>query len=107
MTAIAICAAAGCTNPVAPRPGRGRPAIYCSADCRPSRRRSPHQPLVVEVAGPDPDAIRHGRAWHVQLRRGNRVVTVATDLGWPSAHALATNIRELAAPNPPRGAAIN
>lgn len=106
MTAIVICAAPGCTNPV-PSRRRGRPAIYCSTTCRPSHRRSPTRHFVVEVAGPDPDAIRPGRAWQVQLRRGNRTVTIATDLGWPSAHALANDIRELTAPNHPRGEAIN
>ena len=104
MTTIAICAAPGCTNPV-PRRRRGRPPIYCSTTCRPSYRRTPA--LIVEVAGPDPDALRPGRAWHVQLRRGNRAVTIATDLGWPSAHALANDIRELTAANRPTGAAIN
>lgn len=106
MTAIAICAAPGCTNPIQQR-RRGRPAIYCSTTCRPSHRRSPGRQLVVEVAGPDRDAIRPGRAWHVQLRRGSRTVTIATDLGWPSAHALANDIRELTATNSSRGAAIN
>lgn len=105
MTAIALCAAPGCNNPIKRR-RRGRPPIYCSTTCRPSHRRSPA--LLVEVAGPDPDAIRPGRAWHVQLRRGNRTVTIATDLGWPSAHALAEDIRDLTATTTPsRGAAIN
>jgi len=109
MTAIAICAAPGCTNPVQRR-RRGRPPIYCSVTCRPSHRRprrSSGRDLIVEVAGPDPDAIRPGRAWHVQLRRGERVVTIATDLGWPSAHALANEIKELTSTTHPRGAAIN
>ncbi|MBW3648653.1 MAG: hypothetical protein KY440_12955 [Actinobacteria bacterium] len=100
-----MCAAPGCTNPIQRR-RRGRPPIYCSTACRPSHRAGPGRWLVVEVAGPDPDAIRPGRAWHVRLRRGSRIVTIATDLGWPSAHALANDIRELTT-NRPRGAAID
>ncbi len=34
------CARPGCNNPIARRAGPGRPAIYCSPDCRPKRNRN-------------------------------------------------------------------
>jgi len=87
----ATCAAPGCENPV-PRKPRGRPSIYCSATCRPSRRSSG---IDVEVLRGDDDAGSAGRIWTVRLRRGARSVTVAESLGWPSATALAGDLYEL------------
>ncbi|MDQ3781895.1 MAG: hypothetical protein M3349_03035 [Actinomycetota bacterium] len=98
-TEPADCAAPGCANPVPRRPGPGRPAIYCSPDCRTNRRR----PQVhVEIDHPDtsPDGRPVQRVWTVRLRRGEHVVVIANDLGWPSANALAGQLHDLLRPNP-------
>jgi hypothetical protein len=90
-----ICAAPECTNTVARSP-RGRPRIYCSKECRPA----PSRPrIVVEVDHPDEshDGRSCERLWTVRLRRGNRSVTVAQGLGWPSAHALAMELVDIVA----------
>jgi hypothetical protein len=91
---MSTCAASGCENPVPRRPGPGRPAIYCSPECRPTRCRPG---IVVEIDHPDesPDGRRARRVWTVRLRRGRRVVVIAGDLGWPSANALATQLEDL------------
>ena len=91
---MTVCAAADCENPVPRRPGRGRPAIYCSPECRPTRCRPG---VVVEVDHPEasPDGRRAQRVWTVRLRRGRRTVVIAEDLGWPSAHALAAQLEDL------------
>jgi hypothetical protein len=87
-----LCAAPGCDNPVARRPGQvGRPAIYCSAQCRPSRR---HQALGVE-AEPSDASETPSRAWEVRLRRGGRAVVVQRGLGRFSATALVAEIQAL------------
>ena len=88
----ALCAAPGCDNPVARRPGQvGRPPIYCSPGCRPSRRRSV---LGVE-AEPSETGDVPGRDWEVRLRRGPRAVVVGRGLGRFSATALAADIQAL------------
>lgn len=83
-----ICAAPHCDTPLTPNP-RGRPAIYCSPACRPSGRRPA---ITVDITHPDisPDGRPAQRVWTVTLRRGSTTVVIATDLGWPSAIALAT-----------------
>jgi hypothetical protein len=90
-----ICAALECTNTVA-RNARGRPRIYCSKKCRPTRSRPR---IVVEVDHPEVshDGRSSERLWTVRLRRGNRSVTVAQGLGWPSAHALAMELVDVVA----------
>ena len=98
------CAAPGCDRPV-PRSHRpGRPPIYCSADCRPTRARAPvrRADVLVEVEHPDvsPDGRPAERVWTVRLRRGQRVVVVAEDLGWPTANALARELNDLLFANP-------
>ncbi len=95
----ADCATPGCANPVPRRPGPGRPTIYCSPACRPNRRR----PQVhVEIDHPDtsPDGRPVQRVWTVRLRRGEHIVVIANDLGWPSANALAGQLDDLLHPNP-------
>ncbi len=91
------CAAPSCTNVVSRRPGPGRPAIYCSPACRTSPRRPG---VLVEVDHPDvsPDGRPAQRVWSVRLRRGQHVVVIANDLGWPSAHALAGQLEVLFRP---------
>lgn len=87
------CAAPGCDNPVNRPPGQpGRPAIYCSAACRPSTR-GPN--LVVEVDRQDDFDHQPGRDWTVRLRRGRRAVTISEGLGLFSATDLATQIHDL------------
>ncbi|MDA8263987.1 MAG: hypothetical protein M0T79_01300 [Actinomycetota bacterium] len=87
-----VCAAPGCDNPVVRRPDRrGRPPIYCSPGCRPSRRRSV---LGVE-AEPSEASDVPGRHWEVRLRRGSRAVVVQRGLGRFSATALAADIQTL------------
>jgi hypothetical protein len=92
------CAAEGCSNPV-PAKRRGRPAIYCSPECRPSRR---NRGIVVEVVHPDEsgDGRPAERVWTVRLRRGRRTVTLAGDLGWASATALSEDLLQLFSSSP-------
>jgi hypothetical protein len=87
------CARDGCNNPVPTTPGRrGRPPIYCSANCRPSRL---PRTVAVEVDRQDGDDVEAGREWTVQLRRGTQTVVVGHDLGRFSATALATDLRRV------------
>jgi hypothetical protein len=88
------CRATGCTNPIVANQ-RGRPALYCSPQCRPSYSRS--RRLTVEVGHPEscPDGRPPERVWTVRLRRGKQTVVVGEALGWPSAHALAGELNEL------------
>jgi hypothetical protein len=78
-----------------------------------SLRRSPagsQGPVIVEVDHPDtsPDGRPAERVWVVvTLRRGQRSVVLANDLGWPSAHALAGQLEDLLhRPVPHEGGAI-
>lgn len=89
------CAAWDCNNVVSTN-AKGRPPIYCSPACRPGRRRTA---LTVEVGHPEasPDGRPAERVWIVRLRRGSRAVTIADNLGWPSANALATQLNDLLA----------
>ena len=92
------CAADGCENPVPRGTGRGRPFIYCSASCRPTAKQtSSLAPLVAEIDhAPTIDNVRPaGRIWSVRLRRGIRIVTLAEELGRPSADHLVAQINEL------------
>ncbi len=102
-----ICARETCTNPV-PRKPRGRPAIYCSPQCRPSR--SNVRGLTVEVDHPEHsiDGRSPDRVWIVRLRRGRRAVVIADAIGWPSANALAGELRQLLArPERQKGGTID
>jgi hypothetical protein len=98
---MTVCARPGCDNPLPPSPGRGRPPIYCSPACRPSLRH-PSSRLNVEIDHPDhsPDGRPADRVWTVRLRRGQRTVTIADNLGWPSATALAAQLDDLLIPRP-------
>lgn len=106
-TGLERCASSGCENPL-PIRGRGRPAIYCSPACRPAKTGGTH--LVVEVCHPESslDGRPPGRVWTVSLRRGERFVLIAENLGWPSANALARQLEDLVGPAPrQRGAATD
>ncbi len=95
MTPVPVtCAAPTCDKLVTRRPGPGRPALYCSPACR---AKNPRSKIVVEVAHPDasPDGRPVQRVWTVRLRRGEHVVLIADDLGWPSAKALAGQLDDL------------
>jgi hypothetical protein len=101
------CQAPACANPV-PRNPRGRPALYCCAQCRPSSRNA--RGVVVEIEHPQTctDGRAPERVWTVRLRRGNRSVVIADALGWPSANALATDLSNLLErPNGRKGADID
>ncbi|HLN42560.1 MAG TPA: hypothetical protein VK215_08895 [Acidimicrobiales bacterium] len=102
MTAERICAADGCDNTVIRHGRPGRPAIYCSPDCRPSRIAGPGHPVVtVEVAQDDEhddDGSDAGRNWVVRLQRGHDIVTIGRDLGRFSAMALAGDLCRLFGP---------
>ena len=90
MSSPRICAAPGCTNEVLRRPGaQGRPPIYCSLTCRPSKKPNV---LAVELELDD-DSADPGRDWVVRLRRGSRSVVVGRDLGRFSAAVLAAELR--------------
>jgi hypothetical protein len=92
------CASPGCDNPVARRPGqRGRPPIYCSPSCRPSRNGTANQ-IRVDVDQDDDDVNGSGRFWTVTLRRGRRSVVVGRDLGRFSATVLCGELRALLHP---------
>ena len=97
----APCAAEDCTNPVPRKRQRGRPAIYCSPECRPSRR---SRGISVDVVHPEEsdDGRPAQRVWSVRLRRGRRSVTIADSLGWASATALSEELRALLSPAPRR-----
>ncbi len=98
MTAAAVvCAAHGCVNPVPRNAGPGRPAVYCSPACRPNH---PQPKILVEVDHPEtsPDGRPVERVWTVRLRRGQDVVVIANDLGWPSAHALVGALGDILRP---------
>jgi hypothetical protein len=91
------CAAAGCDNPVVRRPGRrGRPPIYCSPACRPSRTGT--NEIHVDVHHDRNDDVGAGRFWTVTLRRGHRSVEVGRHLGRFSATLLAGELRALLHP---------
>ena len=97
------CARPGCTNPLV-RKHRGRPPIYCSAVCRHLvARKGSTQPLCVEVdhEGDDGAGRPTGQVWVVRLRRGERVVEVASRLGRPSAEYLARQLRDIIQPGRP------
>jgi hypothetical protein len=96
------CASAGCDNAVIRRPGRrGRPPIYCSPACRPSRAgNAGRNQISVEVDQQDDDG--PGRSWVVTLRRGQRRVVVGRDLGRFSATALSSELRKLLHPRSPQ-----
>lgn len=103
------CAAAGCANTVDRRPGRvGRPPIYCSPACRPSRSRcAGRNQISVEVDQADDDDGRPGRCWVVTIRRGTNSVVVGRDLGRFSATVLSGELRALLQPGARRdGGAI-
>ncbi len=99
MSSRITCASAGCDNPVLRRPGqRGRPPIYCSPACRPSRTGGPGGPISVEVDHDDGDGDSSGRCWVVRLRRGARSVVVGRDLGRFGASLLSGELRGLLHP---------
>jgi hypothetical protein len=103
------CAAAGCHNTVERHPGRvGRPPIYCSPACRPSRTGcAGRNPISVEVDQHDHDGEGSGRCWVVTLRRGTNSVVVGRDLGRFSATVLSGELRALLQPGARRdGGAI-
>jgi hypothetical protein len=98
------CAADGCERPVPTRTTPGRPSIYCSPACRPSAKRA-GRTVTVEIDHPDhsPDGRPAQRVWTLRLRRGTH--TIADNLGWPTASALAGQLQQLLHPTPPeRGA---
>ena len=99
------CAAAGCDKPIIRDAGPGRSRIYCSAACRPGGKRRSAGRVAVEVDHePTPDQGRPtGRIWLVRLRRSGHTVTIASELGRPSADHLADQIDGLL--NPRRRAA--
>lgn len=94
---IVVCARPGCPRPAAPRQSRGRPPIYCTPACRTAAQRRPENgPVIVEIDHTSPEPGRpSGRVWLVRLRRGQHAVTVATDLGRPTADNLAHQIAQL------------
>jgi hypothetical protein len=104
-----LCAAAGCHNTVDRQPGRvGRPPIYCSPACRPSRTGcAGRNRISVEVDEEDQDTEASGRCWVVTLRRGTNSVVVGRDLGRFSATVLSGELRALLQPGARRdGGAI-
>ena len=92
-----VCAAPGCSEPLPPPAGRGRPRLYCSSRCRAAK--APNAIAVEVDYEVDEDGGRPlGRVWLVKLRRGRREVIVASELGRPSADHLAAQIAELIEP---------
>ena len=100
-----ICANPDCHNPVTHQPPTGRRAIYCSVTCRPSTKRT-RQPITIEIDHPhhSTDGRPAERVWTVQLRRGQHTVTIADNVGWPTASALAGQLEQLLHPRQERGA---
>jgi hypothetical protein len=100
-----VCARPGCGEPLV-RKARGRPPLYCSPACRHAvARRGPVLRLLVEVDHDrDETAGRPtGHVWVVRLRRGERLVEVASGLGRPSAEYLARRLRDLIESSRPAG----
>jgi hypothetical protein len=98
-----ICARPDCTNPVIRRPSQnGRPPVYCSPACRPSRQNHPTRGQIsVHIAQTDDDTADNphpSRSWTVTLRRRNRTVTIGQDLGRFAATALANDLQQLIHP---------
>ena len=95
-----LCAAAGCHNAVDRHPGRvGRPPIYCSPACRPSRTGcAGRNQISVDVDQQENDGDGSGRCWVVTLRRGTDSVVVGRDLGRFSATVLSGELRALLHP---------
>lgn len=90
------CAAPNCDNPVPRRPGPGRPAIYCTPTCRPSHNPRPDGPITINI---DPQPAAPGSAgWTLTLRRGQRTVTIANNLGRFAAILLHNDIQQLLNP---------
>jgi hypothetical protein len=92
------CTAPGCHVALPDYNGRGRPRLYCCARCRSAGRAAArHATLNVEVdhTGGDDAGRPIGRVWLVRLRRGTETVTVATELGRPTADHLAGQIAQL------------
>lgn len=101
--ALGTCARPGCRQPLVRKP-RGRPPLYCSAACRHLvARKGPLPRLTVEVdhEGGDQDGRPTGQVWLIRLRRGDRVLVVATGLGRPSAEYLARGLRDIIEPSRP------
>jgi hypothetical protein len=98
------CARPDCTNPVIRRPRQnGRPPIYCSPACRPSRQNHPTRGQIsVHTAQTDDDTADNphpSRSWTVTLRRGHRTVTISQNLGRFAATALANDLQQLIHPS--------
>jgi hypothetical protein len=79
--------------------------------CRPTHRpKNPNASLVAEIdhAPTAQNARPAGRIWSVRLRRGKRTVTIAEELGRPSADHLVRQINELVGvPSVAKGGAID
>ncbi len=94
----ARCTAPGCHAALPAYTGRGRPRLYCSARCRSAGRGTVRRTtLRVEVdhIGDAAAGRPIGRVWLVRLRRGAEGVTVAAELGRPTADHLASQIAQL------------
>ncbi|MGH9223053.1 MAG: hypothetical protein ACRD2W_04555 [Acidimicrobiales bacterium] len=94
------CASPDCDNRVERRPGAlGRPPIYCSPTCRPSRQGAcADRRIVVEVEQEDDDHDGAGRSWVVRIRRGRHSVVVGRDLGRFSATVFCAELRAVLQP---------
>lgn len=96
---MTTCASPDCDNPVVRRPGTlGRPPIYCSPSCRPSRKGPSDRRIAVEVDQEDDERDGGGRSWVVRVRRASRAVVVGRDLGRFSATVLAGELRAVLQP---------
>jgi hypothetical protein len=90
-----LCAKDGCDNTVL-RSGRpGRPAIYCSPECRPTPPKVRGLSVSVTHEPTEENTRPAGRIWQVQLSRGARMVMIADGLGRPSAEHLARRVSEI------------
>jgi len=97
-----LCAAPGCSQPVAPH-AAGRPARYCCTACRVRAHRQRNAtPVTVEVdMGSASSRTRPPeRSWLVRLRRSDRSVIVAIGMRRPAAERLASQITQLLEPTP-------
>lgn len=61
--------------------------------------------IVLEHPEVSPDGRPTDRVWAVRLRRREHVVTIAEDLGWPSATALANALEAVLYPRREEGGA--
>src|SRR5947208_1892707 len=102
-------AASSPISPAATPTAARKPGCAAGPARRPSRQpRSSTVYIEIDHPASSSDGRAVERLWTVRLRRGDRAVLIADNLGWPSANALAHELVDLLTPHAQnRGAAID